>query len=149
MIVLITLSPMTTTCHWDCIHHWTFTPQPLIFAIWRVERCLPWGGEILFVGIGLKLYQRRSYPEVTFPIFIFHPCDQTLPFPSILLSSYQNYRQSNYQLLYQNQARNKINKFHFILKVDYVPIVGNYWAPYIVGIVTSSSSSGGWILVFS
>ena len=76
---------MSATYRWDFCHHWTFTPQPLIFAIWWVAQCLPWGDEILFDGNSWKRYQRRSYPEVTLPIFIFHPCNQTLPFTSIIL----------------------------------------------------------------
>ena len=113
---LITVSPMSATCHWDCSHNWTFTPQSLIFAIWRVARCLPWGGEILFDGNSWKRYYCRSYPEVTFPIFIFHPCDQTPPFPSIILSSHYNYKLSNYQITILKLVKKQDKKLHFILK---------------------------------
>ena len=102
---------MSATCRWDCSHHWTFTPQPLIFAIWRVARCLPWGGVILYDGNSWKCYQRRSYPEVTSPIFIF-----TLAIKLYLFSlfSYHPIRIINcpiIKLLYQNQARNKITNY--------------------------------------
>ena len=63
-IFLTTLSPMSATCRSDCSHCWTFTSQPLIFAIWRVARCLPQGGVILFGGTGGRRYYRRSYLEV-------------------------------------------------------------------------------------
>ena len=55
-IFLITLSLMSATCRWDCSHHWTFTPQPLIFAIWRLARCLPRGGVIPFDVTGGRRY---------------------------------------------------------------------------------------------
>ena len=53
----------------------------------------------------------QELPRIHSPQINFHPCDLTLPFPSILLSSYYNYKLSNYQLLYQNQAINKITNY--------------------------------------
>ena len=49
-------SPMSATCRLDCSRSWTFTPQPLIFAIWRVARCLPGGSVILFGGTSGRRY---------------------------------------------------------------------------------------------
>ena len=56
MNFLMTLSPMSATCRWDCSYHWTFTTQPLIFAIWQVARCHTRGGKILIGSTGGRHY---------------------------------------------------------------------------------------------
>ena len=66
-----------------------FVPRlEIIFFIWRVAQCLPWGCVILFDGNSWNHYQLISESEVTFPIFIYNPCDLIIHIFSILPSSY-------------------------------------------------------------
>ena len=67
MNLLITLSPMSATCCWDCSQHWTFTPQPLFspFCGWhsaflgvvRYSSAVPVGG-----AISAKVAQKSGAP---------------------------------------------------------------------------------------